>query len=96
MSKRFALKRFLALTDEEVAENERLWAEENGKGQPTTTDAAGELRSAGLSASGIEGDMGAAGDMTAPEDITDTGEEQGAPNPGAATQPGAATPPPAA
>jgi hypothetical protein len=96
MSKRFALKRFLGLTDEEIAENERLWSEESGKGQPTTTDAAGELRSAGLSASGIEGDLGAAGDMTAPEDMTDTGEEGGAPNPGAATQPGAPPPPPAA
>jgi hypothetical protein len=96
MSKRFALKRFLGLTDEEIAENERLWSEESGKGQPTTTDAAGELRSAGLSASGIEGDLGAAGDMTAPEGMTDTGEETGAPNPGAATQPGAPPPPPAA
>jgi len=69
MSKRFALKRFLGLTDEEVAENERYWAEENGQGQPTTTDAAGELRSAGLSSSGIEGDLDAAGDLTAPEDM---------------------------
>jgi hypothetical protein len=71
MSKRFALKRFLGLTDEEVAENERYWAEENGKGEPTHTDAAGEMRSAGLSAAGIEGDMGAAGDMEAPEDLQD-------------------------
>ena len=69
MSKRFALKRFLGLSDEEVAENERLWAEENGKGTPTATDAAGELRSAGLSAAGIEGDLGAAGDLSAPEDM---------------------------
>jgi Bacteriophage T4-like portal protein (Gp20) len=90
VSKRFALKRFLALTDEEVAENERMWAEENGKGQPTTTDAAGELRSAGLSASGIEGDMGAAGDMTAPEDLTaeaGTEEGTGSPVPPVASQP---------
>jgi hypothetical protein len=36
---------------------------------PTSTDAAGELRSAGLSASGIEGDMDMAGDMSAPEDM---------------------------
>ena len=50
VSNRFALKRFLGLTDEEIAENERSWAEENGKGMPTSTDAAGELRSAGLSA----------------------------------------------
>ena len=67
MSKRFAMKRFLGLTDEEVAENERMWGEESGKGQPTYTDAAGELRSAGLSAAGIEGDLGMSGDLTAPE-----------------------------
>jgi len=89
MSKRFAMKRFLALTDEEVAENERLWAEENGKGQATTTDAAGELRSAGLSASGIEGDMGMAGDMTAPEDLHD---ETGAAGDAGAVPPVAAQP----
>ena len=69
MSKRFALKRFLGLTDEEVAENERMWGEENGKGQAISTDAAGEMRSAGLSAAGIEGDLGAAGDLSAPEDM---------------------------
>jgi len=88
MSKRFALKRFLGLTDEEVAENERYWAEENGKGEPTTTDAAGELRSAGLSAAGIAGDADAAGDMTAPEDMSAEGD--------AGAQPGAAAAPPAA
>jgi len=96
VSKRFALKRFLGLTDEEVAENERAWAEENGKGQATTTDAAGELRSAGLSASGIEGDMGMAGDMTAPEDLTaEAGTEEGTGSPVppvAGTQPGAPIP----
>ena len=36
---------------------------------PTHTDAAGELRSAGLSAAGIEGDLGMAGDLSAPEDM---------------------------
>jgi hypothetical protein len=69
VSKRFALNRFLGLTDEEIAENERMWAEENGKGQPTNTDAAGELRSAGLSAAGMEGDLGMAGDLSAPDDL---------------------------
>jgi len=67
MSNRFALKRFLGLSDDEMADNERLWAEENGKGMPTHTDAAGEMRSAGLSAAGIEGDLGMAGDLTAPD-----------------------------
>jgi hypothetical protein len=98
VSKRFALKRFLGLTDEEIAENERSWAEENGKGEATTTDAAGELRSAGLSASGIEGDLGAAGDMTAPEDMAAENPE-GAPGagavPGAMAAPLGAPPPPA-
>ena len=74
MSKRFALKRFLGLSEDEIAENERMWAEENGKGQPTHTDAAGELRSAGLSAAGIEGDLGMAGDLSAPEDIANQAE----------------------
>ena len=69
MSKRFALKRFLGLTDDEMANNERMWGEEQGKGQPTYTDAAGELRSAGLSAAGIEGDLGMAADMSAPSDM---------------------------
>jgi hypothetical protein len=82
MSKRFALKRFLGLTDEEVAENERMWGEESGKGSPTTTDAAGELRSAGLSAAGIEGDLGASGDLSAPADmegLEDAGVDGAAP-----------------
>jgi hypothetical protein len=92
MSKRFALKRFLGLTDEEIAENERLWGEESGKGQPTSTDAAGELRSAGLSAAGIEGDLGAAGDMTPPEDMVDDMPQDGSVSPPVAPA-GPATPP---
>jgi hypothetical protein len=91
VSNRFALKRFLGLTDDEVAENERMWAEENGHGEPVMTDAAGELRSAGLSAAGIEGDMGMAGDLSAPEEMT--GEAgMGAPgsSPGNAASTGAA------
>jgi hypothetical protein len=89
VSKRFAMKRFLGLTQEELSENERYWAEENGKGEPTHTDAAGELRSAGLSASGIEGDLGMAGDMDAPEGM-DTGEDAAAQTPGAAAPGGGA------
>jgi hypothetical protein len=91
MSKRFALKRFLGLNEDEIAENERLWGEEQGKGQPTHTDAAGELRSAGLSAAGMEGDLGMAGNLSAPADMG-MGMDQGmgagmapaAPMPGAA------------
>ena len=95
VSNRFALKRFLGLTDEEIAENERSWAEENGKGQPTNTDAAGELRSAGLSAAGIEGDMGMAGDLGIPDDLTDDldAPADGAMPPVTAAPPGAGAPP---
>jgi hypothetical protein len=90
MSKRFALRRFLGLSDEEIAENERLWGEEQGKGQPTHTDAAGEMRSAGLSAAGIEGDIANFEDLTAPDDIAG-GDDTAAPAGGAPAAP--ATPP---
>jgi hypothetical protein len=68
MSKRFALKRFLGLTQEEITENERMWKEENvGKGSPTT-DGAAELRSVGVSPAGISADMSAQ-DAEAPDDM---------------------------
>ena len=75
MSKRFALKRFLGLSDEEIAENERMWAEENGESNPVITDSAGEMRGAGISQAGIESDLSAAADTTAPEDMTTPGAE---------------------
>ena len=84
MSKRFAMKRFLGLSADEMAENERLWGEESGKGQPTHTDAAGEMRSAGLSAAGIEGDMGMAGDLSAPDGMEGEMPPEQAGAPGAA------------
>ena len=69
VAKRFALKRFLGMTEEDLAENEKLWKEENGEGKPAT-DAAGELRTAGVSPTGIEQDLGdAAGAEEAPEDL---------------------------
>jgi Bacteriophage T4-like portal protein (Gp20) len=94
MSKRFALKRFLGLSEDEMAENERLWGEEQGKGQPTHTDAAGELRSAGLSAAGMEGDLGMAGNLSAPADMGmgDDMGGMGAGMPPAAPMGGAAPP----
>ena len=90
MSKRFAMKRFLGLSEEEMAENERLWAEENGKGHPAVTDSSGELRGVGVSQAGIESDMGAMTDTTAPADMAAPGEEaMGA----AGAAPAGATPP---
>ena len=57
LSKRFALKRYLGLTAEEIAENERLWREENAGNLQPPTDAAGELRGAGITPGGLEADM---------------------------------------
>ena len=95
MSKRFALKRFLGMSDDEIAENERMWGEEAGQGTPTHTDASSELRSAGLSASGIEGDLGAAGDLSAPEELQNE-PTAGEAVPGAGPAPTAPGTPPSA
>ena len=96
MSKRFAMKRFLGMSDEELAENERMWAEENGKGNAIATDSSGELRGAGISSAGIESDLSDLSDDSAPPEVGE-GEMPGA-APGAAGAGAApvATPPPAA
>lgn len=83
ISKRFALKRFLGLTDEEIAENERLWAEENGKAKPVGTDSVAELRGAGISQAGISADMGATADEAMPPDAAAPAAAPGAPPAGA-------------
>ena len=70
ISKRFALKRFLGLSEEEMAENENLWKQEKGMSNITGTDASGELRSAGVSAAGIDSDLELNSDTSAPEDMT--------------------------
>jgi len=83
ISKRFALQRFLGLSEEEMAENERLWAEEQGKSDPIPTDSSGELRSVGISQTDIAADTEAATDTEAtPEQaaaMPETGEEAPAP-----------------
>src|SRR6056300_1884196 len=74
LSKRFALKRYLGLSAEEIAENERLWKEENAGNLQPPTDAAGEMRSAGITPGGMEAEMG---DQTAeaPEEMAATAEQ---------------------
>jgi hypothetical protein len=90
ISNRFALERFLGLSTEEIAENERLWREENDENLTdlVTDDMAGEMRGAGLSGADLAGDFGGledelgddlggidGGTDTAPE--TNTGDELG-------------------
>jgi hypothetical protein len=90
MSKRFAMKRFLGMTQEEITENETLWKEENLEDTKNSESASAELRSAGVTASGAAEDMGAidaAGEP--PEGMEEAGGE---PMPGAGGQPAPATP----
>lgn len=77
VSKRFALKRFLGMTDEDLAENEKMWKEENGEGKPTA-DGAGELRGAGVSPTSIEQGLEAATGEEAPADMEAPAEADGA------------------
>jgi hypothetical protein len=53
LSKRFALKRFLGLSEDEIKENERLWREEQGANIKPPTDSATQLRGAGITPGGI-------------------------------------------
>lgn len=78
ISNRYALKRFLGMSDAEVAENERLWKEENDELVVSPTDASAEMRGAGISGAGIEGDLGGAVDTADDaEDPTVTGTGEG-------------------
>jgi hypothetical protein len=56
LSKRFAMKRYLGMTQEEITENEVLWREERGSALKASTDASGELRSAGITPGAIAAD----------------------------------------
>jgi len=97
VSNRFAMMRFLGMSEEEVAENERLWKEENDETLNTGgEDASAEMRGAGISSAGISSDIDGAEDI-APEDgdieiggeatppDTVTGGDVAAPSQGAAT-----------
>jgi hypothetical protein len=94
VSNRFAMQRFLGLSEEELAENERLWREENEENlEPMPGDPSAEMRDAGISSAGIGADLGGiedeapegaggveGGDGAGPETVT--GQELGAPAPG--------------
>jgi hypothetical protein len=58
LSKRFAMKRFLGMTEDEIKENERLWREENGANLRPSLDAQSELRSSGITPGGMSADIG--------------------------------------
>ena len=87
MSKRFALKRYLGLSEEEMARNAELWAEENNVPQKKSTKA-NQLRGGGVTQSGISSDLDQFEEPTADADAPNpAGGEPGTPG----TTPGGAT-----
>ena len=100
ISKRFALERFLGLTPEEIAKNEKQWREENDKddvSRPSGTD----LRSVGISSGDIQADQQTAEELeaTPEEGMEEPGAEVAGPvqSPQAGASPvGVQTPTPTA
>ena len=66
ISKRFALERFLGLSEEEISKNEKMWREENDK-EIEIEPQGNDLRSIGVSVGDIESDTQTGEDMNAPE-----------------------------
>ena len=92
MSKRFLLKRYLGLTEEEIAENEELWGEERDQAQPAGTTGS-DLRGVGVNPADFEGDIATGEEMST---LGAAGAETAAPGAGAIPtggQPGAAVAP---
>jgi hypothetical protein len=70
MSIRFAMERFLGLSQEEIKQNQKLWKEE--KSEPEESEAKGtDLRSVGISVGDIDSDLESA------ENMEDMGDEEG-------------------
>lgn len=76
LSKRFLLKRFLGLSEEEMMENTQLWREENLKAADAV-ESDTNLRNVGISPAGIETDLTGLTPPEAPE-TPELGAEAGA------------------
>ena len=57
ISTRFAMKRYLGLSEEEMAENDRMWREENIEEESKPVSGEANLRSLGISPGKFESDM---------------------------------------
>lgn len=76
ISKRFALERFLGLSEEEIAKNEKLWEEENAE-EVFEEPAGSDLRSVGVSVGDFQADQTTADEVAAGEEA-EAGTEAGA------------------
>jgi hypothetical protein len=89
MSKRFLMQRFLGLSEEELLDNEKLWAEERDENEPLTPSGA-DMRGVGVTPGGIEGDLDMGDELEAGLEEPDLGGDV----PGAdEIPPGPETPP---
>ena len=76
ISKRFALKRYMGMTEEEMVENTKLWEEEQGQDGEEGDSGDADLRGAGVSPGGIEGDLDTFDELEGSmDDIEGEGEE---------------------
>jgi len=92
ISKRFALKRFLGMSEEEIKENADMWEEE--REEPEHTDVKGsDLRSIGISASDLDTDEEEASEVEANPDGMDPNVAPGVAGPEAMPPGGAGAPP---
>ena len=89
VSKRFALERFLGLTEEEINQNEELWREEQNKTEDTEPQGS-DLRNIGVSVGDIESDQQTADEI---ENAPEAGEEMAPPEVAGPVGGGVATPP---
>jgi hypothetical protein len=97
MSKRFMMKRYLGLTEEEIQENEKAWKEERDEPELQTTQGQ-DLRSIGITPAGLESDI-TTGEELSGSDLTGGMGASSTTAPGSAASgsvPGAATPAPPA
>ena len=97
LSKRFLLKRYLGLTENEIRENEELWEEE--RAEPATPEPTGsDLRSVGVTPADLESDITTGEEVTGMEPVAPgepaplTGPAAPGQQPGAAVAPGPTTP----
>ena len=65
LSKRFMLKKYLGLSDLEMAENDRMWHEERGEEAPESQLQGSDLRNVGITPGGINTDLDTISDIQA-------------------------------
>jgi hypothetical protein len=92
-SKRFLMKRYLGLTEEEMRENEEMWLQEQGE-KPEGDGPDVGLRSVGITPGGIAGDLETMDQLDAGQAGAEPGAEAGLPGAGGAPAaiPGSAVP----